>query len=154
MKNILQNPLPKGDNESSEQLSDLSRNTQHERSKEKFKPSSARQPGLLTQNTCTWYSLMTGSLLEFLLPVGPARSLPAEGERRQSRHTGLGSFRLGAGSDTGLYSDLALLPAHGPHPAELLINIAPVRPPSPATSERQSKETTGRNQASRALRAE
>ena len=101
MKNILQDPLPKGDNESSEQLSDLPRNTQHKRSKEKFKPSSARQPGLLTQNTGTWYSLMTGSLLEFLLPVGPARSLPTEGERRQSRHTGLELLGLGVGLDTG-----------------------------------------------------
>ena len=44
---------------------------------------------------------MAGSLLELLLPVSPARSLPAEGERRQSRDTGLGAFRLGTGLDTG-----------------------------------------------------
>lgn len=126
----------------------MTRSTQQNRSKNKLKPMSARWPD--TQNARIRSAQSGLTPFKFLLPVGPARSLPAEGERRQSRHTGLGSFRLGAGSDTGLYSDLALLPAHGPHPAELLINIAPVRPPSPATSERQSKETTGRNQASRA----
>ena len=83
MKYILLDPLPKGDNESSEQLSDLPRNTQHESNKEKFKPRSASQPGLLTQNACSWCSLMAGSLLELLLPVGPARSLPTEGESSQ-----------------------------------------------------------------------
>ena len=102
-----------------------------------------------TQNACIWSARSGLTPFKFLLPVGPDRSLPAEGERRQSTHTGLGSFRLGAGSDTGLYSDLALLPAHGPHPAEL-VNIAPVRPPSTATSEHQSKETTGRKQVPRA----
>ena len=95
-----------------------------------------------TQNACIWSAHSGLTPFKFLLPVGPARSLPAEGERRQSRDTGLGAFRLGTGLDTGPHSDLALLAAHGPRPAELLVNIAPVRPPSPATSECQSKETT------------
>lgn len=44
---------------------------------------------------------MAGSLLELLLPVGPSRSLPTEGESRQSRHTGLELLGLGVGLDTG-----------------------------------------------------
>ena len=73
-----------------------------------------------TQNACIWSAHSGLTPFKFLLPVSPARSLPAEGERRQSRDTGLGAFRLGTGLDTGPHSDLALLAAHGPHgPANL-----------------------------------
>lgn len=118
MKGIAHHSLRTGENGSSEQFSDQPKNTQHVGSEDKIQNSKPAGPDGQPYSPRR-RELQVHSCRTYLVPMGPARSLPAEERERAKSHRPALSlpWGLGAGTETGRSWDLVLLPTDSSHPA-------------------------------------